>query len=281
MHDHDRYGDEGPGMTRWQLLWVIAAAAMILIALGIAAFAQAADIRSSAKDIDARDRPFLTPAASQNENWTAIWGAALAGYSMSNTELSLDAFGRVGEDDTRRFNLAHVDGFGGEGWTGDLQLGGDIQIGRVVLGVFGEYSFGGTESSISVFGDAARLKVEQDDSWSILARAGIASGNTLFYVASGYTETTFEATLRAGDGGVSRDLDFSGIPLELGIEHKFGPNVRGRLAGRYTWLDEEAVFDDREEGEGARQNAEPGIWSVKAGVVISTDGLGLGIFSGN
>lgn len=248
-------------------------AAILLILSTV--WSMAADFGRSSKDIDAGDRPAIgVSIAPVESSWTALWGAALAGYSMSNTELNFDIFGET-EGGRETFNVANVNGFGGEGFTGDLQIGGDVQLGRFVVGAFAEYSFGGIESSASVFDNAARLDVEQNDSWSILARLGITSGNSLFYVASGYTETSVEATLRAGDESESREFDFSGIPLELGVEHKFSQNVRGRLAARYTWLDEETVARFGDEEFGGSLTAEPGVWQVKAGVVISTGGLGI------
>lgn len=243
----------------------------------------AADI-GSMKDTDNRDRPFLVaPAKSApgiTNSWTSVWAAALASYNMSNSVLNFDRnydFDR--ETPLAWNNAARLDGFGGEGFSGDVQIGGDVQFGRIVAGVFGEYSFGGIESSASVspiFMDSASLSVEQQDSYSILARLGVTSSdsNTLLYVASGYTWTTVEATLRVGEGSAKEEFEFGGIPLELGVEHKFGPNVRGRLAGRYTWFGEETVaersFGQSELSE--RLTAEPGIFSIKAGVVISTSG---------
>jgi opacity protein-like surface antigen len=243
-------------------------ASIIVLLLGL--------VPAAAADISLKDSPYqrgvITSAPEASAPWSGLWAAALAGYRMSNTVLDLDVYGET-EGGRETFNLAHVDGFGGEDFHGDLQLGGDVQLGRFLVGAFAEYSFGGIESQVSIFEGAGRLDVEQDDSWSILARAGIISGETLFYVASGYTETTFKAKVSAGDESASRDLDFSGIPLEIGVEHRFSPNVRGRLAGRYTWLDEETVFKFGDEDNGVRLNAEPGIWEVKLGVVISTSGL--------
>lgn len=235
----------------------------IVALLTFGASSNAADVYSSVKDTPSVYK-IETPAT-----WTSLWAAALAGYNMSNTELSADIFNR--EDS---LNIARVDGFGGEGFSSDVQLGGDVQLGRFVVGAFGEYSFGGTESEVSVFEGAGRLNVEQKDSYSILARAGVVTSdnNTLLYAATGYTWTEVDATLRLGNDIERRNFDFEGIPLELGVEHKFGPNVRGRLAGRYTWFDKETVFHDESEGFGARLTAEPGVLSIKAGVVISTSG---------
>lgn len=256
MYDpHHRDGKQVRYPNSTKRNWVIVGigAAIFLVGMAIATYGRAADI-GSMKDMDSRDRPFLVAPAKAAPgvatSWTSVWAAALASYNMSNS------------------------GLGGEGWSGDVQLGADVQLGRFVVGAFGEYSFGGTESEVRVFDGLARLNVEQQDSYSILARAGVVTsdGNTLLYVASGYTWTTVEATLRAGEDSVSRDYDFGGIPLELGVEHKFGPNVRGRLSGRYTWFGQETVFKDEDEGYGSRLTAEPGVLSIKAGVVISTSG---------
>lgn len=241
-----------------------------VLAIGSAAdVVCAADIRPSTKDTPAH---LLPTAAEPESTWTALWGAALGSYNMSNTNLSLDIFGSDGEE-TQRANLAKVDGFGGEGGALDLQIGGDVQVGRLVIGAFGEYSVGGIESSASVFGNAARLDVEQQDSFCILGRVGIPSGNTLFYGASGWCQFNFEATLRAGDETRKADLEFTGIPLEVGVEHKFTQNIRGRIAGRYTLLDEETVARFGDDRFGGSLKAEPGIGSIKAGIVITTDGL--------
>lgn len=239
-------------------LWIYA-----IIALAGIGGAQAASLK------DPVGRSPVTVSVPGSSTWSGLWAAALAGYSMSNTELDFSVFN---PEDSRE--IANVDGFGGEGWSGDVQLGGDVQIGRFVVGAFGEYSFGGTESQVRVFDGIGRLDVEQKDSYSILARAGVVTSdnNTLLYVASGYTWTEAEATLRFHDESVKRSYDFGGVPLELGVEHKFGPNVRGRLAGRYTWFGKETVFEDEDEGSGARLTAEPGVFAVKAGVVISTSG---------
>lgn len=243
-------------------------ASIIALLLGLAP-AAAADI--STKDSPYQRGVMISPVTSSS-SWTGLWAAALAGYRMSNTVLDLD-FVEQGEGGSDTFNLAHVDGFGGEGFHGDLQIGADAQFGRFLVGAFAEYSFGGITSEVSVFEGAGKLDVEQDDSWSIMARAGIISGETLFYVASGYTETTVNARVRLGDDSSSRDIDFSGIPLEIGVEHRFSQNVRGRLAGRYTWYGEETVFKDGDDDEGVKLNAEPGVFEIKAGVVITTTGL--------
>lgn len=225
----------------------------------------AADVFSSTKDTPAHVLP------SEVQSWTALWAAALAGYNMGNTKLGLDVL-TFNDDETREWrNLGRVDGFGGEGWDGTLQIGGDIEVRGIVAGAFAEYSFGGTESEVSIFEGLGQLNVEQQDSYCLMGRLGVARGDTLFYGASGWCHTEFEATLHIGDESGKQSFEFDGVPLEVGVEHRFTPNVRGRLAGRYTWYGEETILGGGEE-DGARLTAEPGLFAIKAGIVITTGG---------
>jgi hypothetical protein len=257
---------------------------VLVTVLGIvaAAGAKAADI-GGMKDIDNRDRAFIAP-ASDEVRWGGLWFGALGGYSVSNTNLGLDAFtdpdrngpgGVNGPAGVTGRNIGNLDGFGGEGFEISPQVGFDMQVGRLVIGAFGEYNIGGVESSANL-GDG-RFDLEQKDSWCALGRIGVTSGRTLVYAASGYCQTTVETTLTGfGDATVGSDLDFDGIPVEAGIEHKLNDHMRLKLSGRYTMWDEETVFDDRrEDGTGSTTSAEPGSLSIKAGIVIGTDGLSL------
>lgn len=247
----------------------------IMSILLFAAPVLAADLQKSMKDLDDRDRAFLSTTTPASQTWTGIWAAALAGISMTDTEFNFDVFGK-GEGGTEHANLAHVDGLGGEGFDATLQAGGDVQVGRFVFGGWGEYSFGGTESNASVLGGAARLRVEQKDSYGACARAGLAFGDTLPYAAGCYTWTSFDSKLSIGDAVSKKSFDFSGPAAELGVEHRFTPNVRGKLSARYTWFDKETVASFGDEEFGGRLTAEPGELSIKVGIVISTSpGMGL------
>jgi hypothetical protein len=239
----------------------------------------AADLAKSMKDLDNRDRAFLSTTDTASQSWTGIWAAALAGYSMSNTDLSLDIFGKS-EEGTEHANLGKLDGLGGEGFDVTLQAGLDRQVGRIVFGGWGEYSFGGTESNVSVFEGAARLKVQQGDSYGACARAGLAFGDTLPYAAGCYTWSSFDTRLSIGDEAAKKSFDFSGPALEAGVEHRFSSNIRGKFSARYTWFDEETIARFGDEEFGGRLTAEPGQLSIKAGIVISTT-PGQGILPAN
>lgn len=239
----------------------------LIAVLGLAAAnSYAADIRPSAKDTPAH---LLPSAVEAPRSWTSVWIAALAGYDMSNTDLSLDVFNTHRE---AHEGSAGLDGLGGEGFTGTLQVGGDYQFGRVVVGGWGEYTFGGVESSAFVSG-AGRLDIDQNDSYGVFARAGLTFGDTLIYGAGGYVWTEADAKLSSGDLVARKTFDFDGPAAELGIEHRFSQNVRGRLSARYTWLNEERLADWADFCREYRLDGEPGILGVKAGIVINTTGL--------
>lgn len=224
----------------------------------------AADVYGSSKDTPAH----VLPTQASTQSWTSIWIAALAGYSMSNTQYDLDARqSDKGEGPGSWENVASLDGIGGEGFDGTFQLGADYQLGQALLGIFGEYSFGGTSTDASI--GAAKLEIDQMDSYGLFARAGFISGETLFYGAGGYVWTEADVSVT---GLKTRTFDFSGPALEGGVEHRFSPNIRGRLSARYTWLESEA-FTNLGDCVDTRLTSEPGIWSVKAGIVLSTGGL--------
>jgi opacity protein-like surface antigen len=213
--------------------------------------AVAADAYPSIKDRRADASAVQTPAA---QSWSGVWVAALAGYSMSNTDLSVDAFGTK--------DVAEFSGIGGEGFDLTAQLGGDVQMGNLVVGGWGEYQFGGTQSGLDITG-LGKVTLDQCDSYGAFGRVGVAMGDTLVYGAGGYVWTCADLKFNGTKLG---SLDFSGPAAEIGVEHRFSPNLRGKLSGRYTFIDDERVF----EGGGFNVNAEPGVFAAKAGVVFST-----------
>lgn len=268
------------------MIYVLGILAFLGLCL-LATFARAADTyakQTSVKDTYA-DVPAITKVAT---TWDGLYLAALAGYSMSNTELGFDLFGSDGEQSFQE-TIATVDGFGGEGFNFALQLGGDIQVtGRdtgngIVIGGFGEVTFGGAESSARLGG--LRLDAEHGDSYAAFGTLGYAHNNTLFYGAAGFVWTDVEVTVRAGDETLRRTFDQTGPAVEAGVRHRFAPGIQGKLSARYTWMDEVTYAQFGDEEFGGSLKGETGEFEVKAGLVISTEamfgGSGLGIFAGN
>lgn len=242
------------------LAWLVAALAVVLVVMFGLKSANAADVfqRVSAKDTLVQSAP------AAEKSWTSLWAAALAGYTMSNTDLGLDYL--HGDKESSSFErAATVQGFGGEGFDGTLQIGGDVQVGALTLGGWAEHSFGGSQAGIGL-ANVGKLEVDQSDSSCAFGRLGLPRGNTLWYAAGGYCWTTFEATVTTLAGSARKDLDFDGPAAELGVEHRFSDNLRAKLSGRYEFYNEETVL----QGEGGRLTAQPGELRLRAGIVIST-----------
>lgn len=239
------------------LAWLVAALAIVLVVMFGLKSANAADVysRTSAKDTLVQSAP-----VSAEKIWTSLWAAALAGYTMSNTDLGLDSL-----YDDKFTRQATVQGFGGEGFDGTLQLGGDVQVGALTLGGWAEYSFGGSQAGVGL-ADIGKLEVDQSDSSCAFGRLGLPRGNTLWYTAGGYCWTTFEARLIEQASIEKRKLDLDGPAAELGVEHRFSDNLRAKLSGRYEFYNEETVLQD----EHGRIKAQPGELRLRAGIVLST-----------
>lgn len=264
----------------WPMRVIFVLIALTVIALSFK-MAFAADTYERQTRVSVKDTyQATTSEAISSASWTGLWVAALAGYDMSNTELSLDQFktAPVGGVRTRTEHTgrAELDGLGGEGFNATLQLGGDYQLGsRIVLGGWAEYAFGGVESSARFggTGGSARLDVDQNDSYGFFGRAGLVSGDTLFYGAAGWVFTEVDATLHAGGKTERKTFEFDGPAAELGVEHRFAPGIRGKLSARYTWLDEELLASRADGSADYDLKGEPGVWGVKAGIVISTEAM--------
>ena len=78
--------------------------------------------------------------------------------------------------------------------------------------------------------------LEQDEDWAAMLRLGIARGNTLYYVAGGYTQVTLSSPI--GGGG---DVDVSGWKWAGGLENMFAPNTTFGLEASYAVLDPDDI----------------------------------------
>lgn len=250
-------------------------ASVVAIAAMAGGGAYAADINGrggSTKDsVDVRDY--------SERSWSGLWVGAFGGYSLSNTGLTQDSFHDRGEEIVRT-SRERVDGLGGEGAFGQLQIGFDGQVGnRLVVGVFGGASFSQSESEISAtYGDySAGLTVEEGNTYFGGLRAGILlNKDNLAYVAGGYAQT--EATVKWGDndGGDSgsKDFDFDAWFAEVGFESRINNNLYGRVAGRYYFYDDKRVAGGRDGDENCwdELNANPGKLELMVGLSYKLGG---------
>jgi len=211
------------------------------------------------------------------KSWTGIWLGAFGGYGISNTELSLD---HVYGDGSPGYNKGKVDGLGGEGLFGELQLGADKQIGQFVVGVYGFVGMSGSETTFNIGGVGEVASVEEQFGWGGAIRIGkLLNSNNLLYVAGGYREVDVDINII---GNPTQEETFSGFFGEVGLESRLtsiSDNAYLRIAGRYT------VFDDKTWSgkSGASDpcwdelNADPGKLEVMGGLLFKVGGKEVGL----
>lgn len=175
------------------------------------------------------------PIAAPQVNWNGLYIGAAVGYGFASIEPSAE-FGDFG---------ASLDGLSSEGVQGTISLGYDRQIHpNVVLGIFGDYTFGDleTELSVSFGGPGADIGVFNiSDSWAIGAKLGfVHTCCTMLYATAGYAHADLEAISL-----FSKSMD--GWFIGGGIEHQLMNNIFLKLDYRYTdygkvrWVDEDCI----------------------------------------
>lgn len=258
---------------------IVAALAAALMSSG----AYAADVfgKGSTKDGAGFEGPVAV-------NWSGIYIGGALGYGNANHELTLQRYNagtycfdkdgtsvatapldptRPSGGDTKPLNTdgtcdtdevlvnpstrdsASLDGLNTSGLVGDVRLGGDLQRGRFVFGVFGTYGFNDMTSSGNI-GDDISFGIEKGDEWSLGARAGLLVNNrTLAYILAAYTQSEFEFGGRIGDESASKTVDFSGITVGGGVEFAVTNNIFLGVEGTHTFYGEETLWDSgTEEG---------------------------------
>jgi len=131
-------------------------------------------------------RPVLKapPAPLPVASWSGCYVAGGGGYGFWNLDTSLSEIGTlVGSAVTS----------GGRGWFGTVGGGCDLQVsGSWVIGVFGDYDFGGIRGDITLplFGLVGHEKLTS--AWAVGGRIGyLITPSILTYVSGGYTEARF------------------------------------------------------------------------------------------
>jgi len=126
------------------------------------------------------------PAPMPVTNWTGCYVAGGGGYGFWNQETSLTQNGTlVGSEVTS----------GGRGGFGTVGGGCDLQVsGSWVIGVFGDYDFGGIRGDVVVPADNETVVGHEKltSAWAIGGRIGyLITPSILTYVSGGYTEARF------------------------------------------------------------------------------------------
>ncbi|MFW6028545.1 MAG: outer membrane protein [bacterium] len=273
---------------------ITALASAALCGLALMAPSQAADL--SAPPPSAPVAPVM--------NWTGFYIGAGGGgnFLFADSYTAVDFFGGKPAPTSEHDFFPDVEAsadLGAVGAFGTVQGGFDWQFGdRFVLGVFGNYDFGGnTRASHSAgapienecidclsleseHGDTIRARVTLEDSWAIGGRLGfLSSESTLWYGLAGYTQAKIEG--EAGHPDLRRRVvsehdshyQYSwsgwrdGVVLGAGVETLLTDAISLKMEYRYTDYESFGGHDGKVE-EGVEQVAkfDPEVHSIR-GVV--------------
>ena len=215
--------------------------------------AYAADIYSKGGSL--KDGPVAYEAP---KTWTGFYIGVGVGAGASNTDLSLNVDEREKSESSDTLEVFGLDGIGGEGAFGTLQVGYDRQVSSgFVIGAFADYDFSGISTEVRSLRGSA--DIDLDHTWSIGARAGfLANPDTLVYALVAYTQGEYDLSELGGG-----DLDVEGFSFGGGIETRLADNWTLKAEYRFTQFDEETLFSD----EDGSINGEPSLHTAR--VVLS------------
>jgi outer membrane immunogenic protein len=123
----------------------------------------------------------------------------------------------------------------GIGYGGGFLAGVNYQVDNFVLGVEGDWAFGGNMAANVEPG--INTEINFDNMATLRARAGLAEGNTLFYVTGG--AAAVDAEFGAVMASTESDNDWIwGWTVGGGIEHAFTDNFHVRLEYLFVGLED-------------------------------------------
>ncbi len=191
---------------------------------------------------------FAMPAFAEDGEWTGGYAGIQAGYSAAKSTSNVTLGGawssettalqsRVVSDWSARQN-ADLGAFGGQiGYNYQASGGFVVGLEADMVGFSGkkDRSFVSSGSPTYTFGN----HIDPKSLLSLRAKAGVASGNTLFYATGGWawarTRMSADVTSNGGyskEGIVNKTLD--GFIIGAGVEHKFSSSISARLDYAYT-----------------------------------------------
>lgn len=215
----------------------------------------------------AADMPMAAPA-----DWTGFWVGAGVGYQMGMGDLSTSAYwdqsGFPTEIDQEPFAAGS---YNSDSFLGTIGAGFDYQFGsNLVVGLFGDYSFAGDNSSGILGGSDNDLSggtsgfvssyietnVAVGDNWTVGGRIGfLASESTLIYGLVGYTQAkaewdwesgAFEDVFISGFGSAAASGSewLDGVTFGGGVETMLTENLSAKVEYRYTDLGDLSDIDN-------------------------------------
>jgi outer membrane immunogenic protein len=157
--------------------------------------------------------PAVPAVLAPSTSWTGVYLQGGGGYAISNTTVGVPGF----------FEL---DGLGAEGFTLSAGAGADLQMGQVVVGLWGDYTWD-VDHDVTLTIGSASASTGIKERWAAGGRAGVLVGPSLVYGLVGYTE----AELDLGD--------HAGVVYGGGVELPIGSGFS--LKGEYRYSDLETV----------------------------------------
>ena len=169
-------------------------------------------------------------------SWSGCHVGAMVGYGIQKDKTSLALSGT---------DVVTIDGLGASGAAGGVKGGCDLQMGKLVAGLFGEAVWHSSEFSVSSpLGGGIEGKVGLDMTWAIGGRLGyLLTPQTLAYIMVGYTQAQF-SDMSASVGGTSiGSLSVPeakgwmlGVGAEMALTDKLGLDL-SYTYGHYDRLD--------------------------------------------
>lgn len=195
-------------------------------------------------------------AAPASAGWTGCYIGAHGGMVASNlnTDLTATGFG----------SIINIDGLSASGSMYGVHAGCDYQMGKFVLGVFGDYDWYNADFNVSSpLGGFNLATTGLDKSWSLGGRAGmLVTPGTLVYGLVAWSQLDMNPIVVLG-GAASLALGSTdGVSLGGGIETVLMPNVRLKLEYRYTMYDKIVAPI----GPGLSLDMEPDVHTVRLGI---------------
>ncbi len=201
-------------------------AATLAAVLGVSGGAYAADLLTGGS---MKDAPAYVP--------ETIWTGFYLGVGGGGGAVNHDIKGSITEDkDPTTFEL---NGLGGDGGFGTVELGYDRQFGRFVAGVFFNYDFTSINTSGNIDGFGASYDL--DGLWSAGGRLGyLVNQSTLAYVLGAYSEAHFTVSPK---NTLISDQTYGGFSVGAGLETHLSGNWFVKAEYRFTGLDTQTLFN--------------------------------------
>jgi len=168
--------------------------------------------------------PAYRPVVVSLFSWTGCYVGGHVGYGRSNYDQQIQF------DDTNTHpEFTFTDNLSPKGVVGGLQGGCNYQVGSIVYGVEGDYSWANrTDSRAYSFAspgdiDSVSFEAKTKSLWSVRGRVGVAHDRALVYVTAGWGGANFDYNYILNDNGAisaaAQSFNTNGIVFGAGVEY--------------------------------------------------------------